>query len=1192
MLVLIALFCISQCDPGWIDLIQEPLCVRTTSGNGKLAEDLCGSEYGAELAAPRSEEGVLAAAAYVQAGGGTAFNALFKNVRLGSGWTWGDATTDYPAKLSWMRRYPGATHGCAFVCTAASADCPLLKLYSMPCSSFTHPTTGDVVQYATLTPQPCTQSGYPMWQRAYCYSFTTTPPETMREGMWPGIGADVDIKDVLADMSLLGVGAVQLPMVNALMVNSYALPSTWVVVNFGLWKYGSPTGKPCAYMGGDCGRWLCDSECSTPRRHLCVKDGSCDVGGYHDVIDDLCYVVTSVAAEFAVGCSALGAEYTATTPPSDNIALEIYTRLLPQGTFSASDSTYIGSTRYEDFREGWEWLGPTPHAEDLWADYEPKVTEDCAVMMPDGLLYSKQCSEVAVMVCEETGITCPASEQSSTGSCYYKSAGSHPFGNLPNDCKELATIHIDSDVDAVRAVAGGVEVWVGFSRTMYNTDIWEYSVPGSYYDAEAVWGVPARYPEGVTACGGYAVGYDHSVNLDCFTSQKHLCMRERVTVAPPTPAPSLAPTLLPTADPTTLPPMSPAPVVSLAPTVSPAVTSAPSVTTEPSVAPDVSSTAPEVSTAPGTSVAPSVSTSPDMSIAPGSSAPDVSVVPGASVVPTVTPSPTATVPPATHAPLDVAAEPTAVPPLLEDNDVMEATNGAAAGAAVVVGFVASPATAVMAAQLSLVMGASCDPSTDWTRMSRVMHPTQLTVEGSLLAGALVANFGLMFAFSMLHVLIVALAGHFVQSLLRAQGLLRFPSAVLFVFLFLYQGTVFSAVRITLVNHDEAMLVLGIFGWSFCVAVPVAIVYILCKILPDRGFFLAKFIKNKDQKVRYRDDAVLNSRVLVFFIGKGEWVSSPARDTRWDDRFTTVLRPYNEKSAHLGSSLQYIFMMALALCNCIPTPSLNECGHVKLVSGLLYLSLSLYYVIARPLARQRDLILEPLISLNIAASLFCMSTAFYQGYMTGTLFDVASVLIKVATAFLLIKLLLDLCTEIYVFYKGRRDRLQEEEWGEQGIAIELDDFEDLHTAPLLDHERSSDAIDPGVEDLHEASLASHNKLPPSPLVVSPINHNDTSRDIFSEGENGASFSTNFTVASNATFTSQWKDRNGRNGGPHQQLSLSPKRAVGGGTPLATPDVNIWRAGSRSKKSRGPFTRLESPKSCSVLSIGSSGAGSVL
>eukprot|EP01064_Diplonema_japonicum_P003310 TRINITY_DN1214_c0_g3_i1.p1 TRINITY_DN1214_c0_g3~~TRINITY_DN1214_c0_g3_i1.p1 ORF type:complete len:623 (+),score=121.11 TRINITY_DN1214_c0_g3_i1:811-2679(+) len=465
------------------------------------------------------------------------------------------------------------------------------------------------------------------------------------------------------------------------------------------------------------------------------------------------------------------------------------------------------------------------------------------------------------------------------------------------------------------------------------------------------------------------------------------------TSAPDTPAPATAePTIAPTAEPT-LVPDTPAPLTSVPPTAVP--TDAPPTRVPLSSAPHTDTpTAAPVTPSPPTSVPSSPETPSPLPASLDTRTP---------TVPTQAPE---------HEPEpEPQPSPAPEPRLPVSEKTIGSVGGVAAGAAAAgVGPSAGAATRLVAAGAQCEIAGEAKKDKPWA-----LHPTGLVVEGSEAAGMVLGNVAIMVGFTVLCYVLVQGASHGgarvmpgVFEGLDAQGWMRFPSAPLFLFQMFYQGTSLGGMQLVLHPPSAGAFVLGVLAMGFCLGVPLWVWNTVQRDIPTK----ARYVADKQTKLM----------VVKLLVGPGEWVSVD-RENHWVNRYASVVRTYREDVAWY-SVLEFAASFALAGLQAVSVENLTQCGHVKLMSAIIFLILMVVEGALWPHARYRDAATDVvLLGMQLTAMLL-MAAAYYEGDRGHWTMMLASRLLFLAVIVILIKVAVDVATEIYIIIKKRRARLQE------------------------------------------------------------------------------------------------------------------------------------------------------------------------
>eukprot|EP01064_Diplonema_japonicum_P038297 TRINITY_DN9218_c0_g1_i2.p1 TRINITY_DN9218_c0_g1~~TRINITY_DN9218_c0_g1_i2.p1 ORF type:complete len:927 (+),score=158.88 TRINITY_DN9218_c0_g1_i2:200-2980(+) len=342
-----------------------------------------------------------------------------------------------------------------------------------------------------------------------------------------------------------------------------------------------------------------------------------------------------------------------------------------------------------------------------------------------------------------------------------------------------------------------------------------------------------------------------------------------------------------------------------------------------------------------------------------------------------------------------------------------------------------------AQQIALLLDLECGNGTV-QKLPRSMNPLGLPIDGSDCLGAasyntliMMSAFGLQYLASLLVKRVTAKVptlgpSHWlpVTTTSAAQGLIRFPGGSLFVFLFLYQGQ--AKCGWALIFSGAALHVtVGLFIVGALILVPGYVGYILYDAV-------------KTEQARYREVDVPTSRWMTFIVGKGEWVSR-RRTNPVTFRFSLQLRAFREACCwYLANDFGLMFLVGLGTA--IPASTYQQCGHIRVFLSVLCLLSCLVEAWKRPHIRMRDNWADGVRLLLQSVGLLCAAVAYYAEDVTHNAMGLAAIFFLGALVTLLIKVLLDMATELYVLCKGRRTRLQKLEWEEYDKRLLMDDDE--------------------------------------------------------------------------------------------------------------------------------------------------------
>ena len=302
-----------------------------------------------------------------------------------------------------------------------------------------------------------------------------------------------------------------------------------------------------------------------------------------------------------------------------------------------------------------------------------------------------------------------------------------------------------------------------------------------------------------------------------------------------------------------------------------------------------------------------------------------------------------------------------------------------------------------------------------------MNPTQWEVLDSYAAGMVLGNSLITLAFSLIMTALVKATSCFKRfENIDTLGLCRFPSAPLFVFQFLLQGTALGAAELVLYPPSTETFVLGLVAMMICIAVPCWVLWEVSVGVPERAFFT-------------RDSHTICRPWLRAFVGGGEWVGVSAAQ-RWPRRYASVLLPYRQRWACFAV-VEMAASIAIAGIQATAPDTPTACGHQKLCSALVFLILLLAEVFTRPQCRPRDCYLLTCLLLVQTLAMAFFAAGYYLHDPDHATFDIAATLLMAAAGLIMVKVVLDLGSEVYVFATGRRLRLQKEVEGESVLRVD-------------------------------------------------------------------------------------------------------------------------------------------------------------
>ena len=398
-----------------------------------------------------------------------------------------------------------------------------------------------------------------------------------------------------------------------------------------------------------------------------------------------------------------------------------------------------------------------------------------------------------------------------------------------------------------------------------------------------------------------------------------------------------------------------------------------------------------------------------------------------------------------------------------------------AGGTSLVSSVGGGAAAAQAMRLVAVQGSCVMLGEAPKELPRSFHPTQLKIQGSLDVGAVVANFGMTLAVTLL--MYLAMKGFhrcFPDHMYGRdmQGLIRFPSAPLFIFQWFYQGTAVSGMRLVFYYTTALEFVVGFAACAVCTVLPFVVAYKVRQAVPKK----AKYLEVPDI------DGNRWSFVSNAMLGRGEWVSV-RKDNHWSQRYASVTRRFTEEHAHF-MFVELMSSLALAALSSLRVGDMWQCGVIKLSEAFVFFILIAIEATLWPHARARDCVID-LVSIGAQGSaLVFMSIGYFSDGDGEFLFQLSGILFTSAVTLLLVKVGLDLICETYVFCTRRRCGLQQQFWEDLDKEKEKNLIGD---DMLVDRMELYDATESllGASTIGDHSVSAHETSPQRVYTASPF-----------------------------------------------------------------------------------------------------------
>ena len=312
-----------------------------------------------------------------------------------------------------------------------------------------------------------------------------------------------------------------------------------------------------------------------------------------------------------------------------------------------------------------------------------------------------------------------------------------------------------------------------------------------------------------------------------------------------------------------------------------------------------------------------------------------------------------------------------------------------------------------AAMRVVLLTSSCPAEVD--TIPRLLHPTGIDIMDSPALGAAVMNVVIVAASSLLSVAVYytlklavpACAAHNSDLL----GLLRLPSAPLFIFQYLFQGTTLAGMILIVTVQSTFHAVVGIVVLCGCACVTYALWHAITANVPTMACY-AKCVNRQ-------------SVLSVLALGEGEWVNL-LEDRDWVHSYASVIRTYKQAPVWY-IVVEFAASFALSGVFSLGAETKIGCGHQRCAAATVFWFLLGLEALVWPHAKQRDSASDV-----VLLGLQSVAMALQAGYFYGadeSLFLLSSYLLLLSTAVLLVKAVWDVTSEVYIICSGRRTALQ-------------------------------------------------------------------------------------------------------------------------------------------------------------------------
>ena len=351
--------------------------------------------------------------------------------------------------------------------------------------------------------------------------------------------------------------------------------------------------------------------------------------------------------------------------------------------------------------------------------------------------------------------------------------------------------------------------------------------------------------------------------------------------------------------------------------------------------------------------------------------------------------------------------------IMEQREVTETVSaGAAIASAAGVGGGAGSAMRLALVASECVVG-------DQRKLSWAFHPTGIRVGDNVYVGAIVGNMACVAGFALLASVTLSLVNRFapMRWVMRlaestdSQGLLRFPSAPLFVFQWFYQSLSLCGFTLLISSDGGHLNMIGVATCGVCLGVPIYIVRVLVQGVPESA--------------TYVEDPEHCGLLYTIVCGAGEWVNT-FRSRLWVQRYASIVRTWRQKAVYFA----FIDLMAsffLSGITALQTENWIGCGHVRSAQALIFFGLTCLEGRYWPHARWRDTMTDFVLLGGQCAALGLLAAAYYSGNPDHAGFPTSQLLLMLVGYILVAKVVADILTEAYILMTGRRTRIQHLMW---------------------------------------------------------------------------------------------------------------------------------------------------------------------
>ena len=363
-------------------------------------------------------------------------------------------------------------------------------------------------------------------------------------------------------------------------------------------------------------------------------------------------------------------------------------------------------------------------------------------------------------------------------------------------------------------------------------------------------------------------------------------------------------------------------------------------------------------------------------------------------------------------------EPPSAPPLISEkpDDTFATANIMAKGViAIVAGGIFTSSLTTSAVMRVGVTTKDCD-----TRIPTPLHPTQLIIDGSEEVGVVFGNGIIAVSFvAVMYILrfVVNKSGtkskksviiEVAWGCLQSNGYLNRYGAPIYAFLCVFLSYSFVAFKLSFAPEKTWHALLGFVIVLACMSGPVAMCGKVSSQLHRQSIFAT---------------AMNRGGFVEWVLGPGEWVNM-VRDIPWTQMYAPIIRMYKPRRVCFFV-IEYAATFALSCILTRKSETNVGCGHIKMFSAVVILSLIVLEVKLQPHARAFDFWFTVGYLSVLAAVYVMLAIAQYNGAPEGdTLYQTADFFLSAIIILLCGKVLTDVTTELHVLATQRRVILED------------------------------------------------------------------------------------------------------------------------------------------------------------------------